>query len=58
VSAFFAHWRKHFAQNIGSAIAATYYAVLPPQWTGHTAADLEYLNKHTAWRLFLRGITS
>jgi hypothetical protein len=43
VSKFFLAWINHAALNIGAAIACVWYAVVPPQLTGHSKDDIESL---------------
>lgn len=50
-------WINHFALNLGSALASLFYAVIPPQWTGHTREDLESLTvDYSFWTAFRCGV--
>lgn len=49
-------WANHAALNFGAMLACFWYAIVPPQWTGHTPADLDNLAATTPWRAFWRGL--
>jgi hypothetical protein len=47
---------NHFFLNAGSAIACIWYAIVPPQWTGHKEEDIKSLSKTDPINAFLKGI--
>lgn len=49
-------WVNHFSMNIGSALANLFFAIVPPQLTGHTAEDLEKLRDNSPLSSFLFGL--
>ena len=50
-------WINHFALNFGSALACLFYALIPPQWTGHTRDELESLGRdNNPWSAFVCGL--
>lgn len=49
-------WINHFALNIGAAIACVWYAIVPPQWTGHSREDLIALSETNPLQAFITGI--
>jgi hypothetical protein len=51
-------WINHAALNSGSAIACIWYALLPPQWTGHSPETCRSLAETTPLRAFLNGLRS
>jgi hypothetical protein len=50
-------WINHFALNLGSAIASVFYAIVPPQWTGHSKLDLTHLANGNPFSWFVAGLT-
>lgn len=51
-------WLNHAALNLGSALACLWYAVIPPQWTGHSSEDVRDLGKTNPVKAFWDGLTS
>lgn len=56
-------WINHFALNVGVALSAVvdlaialFYAVVPPQWTGHTTENISHLSKGGVLSWFLFGL--
>lgn len=51
-------WRNHFIINLIGALQAIWYAVLPPQWTGHDSATVNDLAHMTVSRAVRVGLLS
>lgn len=49
-------WINHFALNTGAGIACVWYAIVPPQWTGHTQADISSLAGSNPFKSFIEGL--
>ena len=56
VMTFFYAWLNHFLLNIGLALSATFFAVVPPQWTGHDDDDIRSICTMTPWESFWFGL--
>lgn len=50
-------WFNHAALNIGAAVACVYYAIIPPQLTGHSESDMRSLRKGNPVKSFIEGVT-
>jgi hypothetical protein len=50
-------WINHFALNIAGAIVSVLYAIVPPQWTGHSKLDLTHLANGNPVSWFVDGLT-
>lgn len=50
-------WINHFALNVGGAIACLWYAIVPPQWTGHKREHLDSLRSTNPIKAFWEGLT-
>ena len=49
-------WLNHFALNLGSALACLFFAVVPPQWTGHSPEECAGLRRGNPFRALWRGL--
>lgn len=50
-------WINHAALNLGAALSCLWYAVVPPQWTGHSNGDIANLRSGGPLRAFWDGLT-
>jgi len=48
---------NHAALNAGALLACVWFALVPPQCTGHSRKDLESLGNSSPWRAFWEGLT-
>jgi hypothetical protein len=49
-------WTNHFMLNLGASLSCVFYAIVPPQWTGHSVKDLESLSSANPFRQFWFGL--
>lgn len=49
-------WINHFALNLGAALTNLFFAIIPPQFTGHTESDLQELEASNLIKSFLIGL--
>lgn len=47
---------NHMLMNLGASLSCLYYAIVPPQFTGHDNEALESLAKYDLVEAFLAGL--
>ena len=56
VATFLYAWLNHFLINIGLVLSGLFFAIVPPQWTGHDDNDIRSLCTMTPWESFWFGL--